>query len=176
MLWYSIFLKSKPADDKKALHDSIHLFPHFINRFLFRPLTLRLSEIPMRLTVKTNSKTEMIDVTTLVQKQVAEGNLSDGLCMVFVPHTTAAVTINESADPAVRRDILTVLNRIVPWEADYRHMEGNSPAHLKTSIIGCSEMIAVENGKLALGTWQGIFFCEFDGPRTRKLDVRLIGL
>ncbi len=130
----------------------------------------------MRLTVKTNSQTEMIDVTAIVQKQVTEGNLSDGLCMVFVPHTTAAVTINESADPAVRRDILTVLNRIVPWEADYRHMEGNSPAHLKTAIIGCSEMIAVENGKLVLGTWQGIFFCEFDGPRTRKLDVRLIGL
>lgn len=130
----------------------------------------------MRLTVKTNTRTEMIDVTAIVQKQVTEGNLTNGLCMVFVPHTTAAVTINESADPAVRRDILTVLNRIVPWEADYRHMEGNSPAHLKTSIIGSSEMIAVENGKLALGTWQGIFFCEFDGPRTRKLDVRLIGL
>ena len=130
----------------------------------------------MRLTVKTNSQTEMVDVTDLVQKQVTEGNLAHGLCMVFVPHTTAAITINESADPAVRRDILTVLNRIVPWEADYRHLEGNSPAHLKTSIIGSSEMIAVENGKLVLGTWQGIFFCEFDGPRTRKLDVRLIGL
>jgi secondary thiamine-phosphate synthase enzyme len=128
----------------------------------------------MRLTVETHSQTEMIDVTRLVQQQVTEHNLDSGLCMVFVPHTTAAVTINESADPAVSRDIQMVLNKIVPWEDDYRHMEGNSPAHLKTSIIGSSETVAVENGRLVLGTWQGIFFCEFDGPRTRKMDVRLI--
>ena len=105
---------------------------------------------------------------------MAESGIQDGLCVVFVPHTTAAVTINESADPAVRQDILMVLNQIVPWKAPYRHLEGNSPAHLKTSIIGSSETIAVINGKLVLGTWQGIFFCEFDGPRTRKLDIRLI--
>jgi secondary thiamine-phosphate synthase enzyme len=128
----------------------------------------------MRLTVKTHSQTEMIDVTRLVEQQVTDGGMDRGLCMVFVPHTTAAVTINESADPAVSRDILMVLNKIVPWKDAYRHMEGNSPAHLKTSIIGSSEIIAVENGRLVLGTWQGIFFCEFDGPRTRKLDVRLI--
>jgi secondary thiamine-phosphate synthase enzyme len=126
-----------------------------------------------RLSIKTNAQTEMIDVTSLVARQVSEGGVQDGLCMVFVPHTTAAVTINESADPAVRQDILMVLNRIVPWKAAYRHMEGNSPAHLKTSIIGSSETIAVEAGRLVLGTWQGIFLCEFDGPRTRKLDVRL---
>ena len=128
----------------------------------------------MRLSVKTHAQTEMIDVTRLVQQQVTDNGMQNGLCVVFVPHTTAAVTINESADPAVSRDILMVLNKIVPWEEAYRHMEGNSPAHLKTSIIGSSETIAVENGRLVLGTWQGIFFCEFDGPRSRKLDVRLI--
>jgi secondary thiamine-phosphate synthase enzyme len=128
----------------------------------------------VRLPIKTNSRTEMIDVTALVQDQVTESGISDGLCMVFVPHTTAAVTINESADPAVKHDILMVLNKIVPWKEAYRHMEGNSPAHLKTSLIGSSETIAVERGRLVLGTWQGIFFCEFDGPRTRKLDIRLI--
>ena len=128
----------------------------------------------MRLTVKTRSRTEMVDVTRLVQQQVTDSDMASGLCMVFVPHTTAAVTINESADPAVTRDILMVLNKIIPWEDAYQHMEGNSPAHLKTSIIGSSETIAVENSRLVLGTWQGIFFCEFDGPRTRKLDVRLL--
>lgn len=128
----------------------------------------------MRLTVKTRSQTEMVDVTRLVQQQVTDSDMASGLCMVFVPHTTAAVTINESADPAVARDILMVLNKIIPWEDAYQHMEGNSPAHLKTSIIGSSETIAVEKSRLVLGTWQGIFFCEFDGPRTRKLDVRLL--
>jgi secondary thiamine-phosphate synthase enzyme len=116
----------------------------------------------------------MIDVTDLVQQQIAESGVNKGLCMVFVPHTTAAVTINESADPAVRKDILMVLNKIVPWKEAYRHLEGNSPAHLKTTIIGSSELIAIENGRMELGTWQGIFFCEFDGPRTRKLDIRII--
>ncbi|BBO78671.1 hypothetical protein DSCW_60880 [Desulfosarcina widdelii] len=128
----------------------------------------------VRLPIKTNSQTEMIDITALVQKQVTESGITDGLCVVFVPHTTAAVTINESADPAVKHDILMVLNKIVPWKEAYRHMEGNSPAHLKTSIIGSSETIVVEKGRLVLGTWQGIFFCEFDGPRTRKIDIRLI--
>ena len=127
-----------------------------------------------RLPVKTHSQTEMIDVTALVQKQVTESGITDGVCIVFVPHTTAAVTINESADPAVKQDILMVLNKVIPWKEAYRHMEGNSPAHLKTSIVGSSETIMVENGRLVLGTWQGIFFCEFDGPRTRKLDIRLM--
>jgi len=93
--------------------------------------------------------------------------------MLYVPHTTAAITINESADPSVKSDILMVLNEFVPWEASYRHMEGNSPAHIKSTLVGASELIAVENGRLVLGTWQGIFYCEFDGPRTRKLHVRL---
>ncbi|BBO82221.1 secondary thiamine-phosphate synthase enzyme YjbQ [Desulfosarcina ovata] len=129
----------------------------------------------MRIPIKTHTQTEMIDVTARIQQQVTESGVANGLCVVFVPHTTAAVTINESADPAVREDILMVLNQMVPWKAAYRHMEGNSPAHLKTTLVGSSETIAVEDGQLVLGTWQGIFFCEFDGPRTRKLDIRLIG-
>ena len=94
--------------------------------------------------------------------------------MLFVPHTTAAVTINESADPSVKADILMVLNTVIPWKAGYRHLEGNSPAHIKSSIIGPSELFAIENGRLVLGTWQGIFFCEFYGPRTRKIHVKFI--
>lgn len=126
------------------------------------------------ITVKTNKQTEMIDITSAVQSALQTENFSDGICMLCVPHTTAAVTINESADPSVHRDILMVLNQMVPWKADYRHMEGNSPAHVKTSLIGSSEFVPVENGRMVLGTWQGIFFCEFDGPRTRKLHIKLI--
>jgi len=125
------------------------------------------------LTVKTKAKTELIDITSEIQELVRSHGVADGVCMLYVPHTTAAVTINESADPSVRSDILMVLNQIVPWEAGYRHLEGNSPAHVKATLVGASEMIAVENGNLQLGTWQGIFFCEFDGPRTRNLHVRL---
>ena len=125
------------------------------------------------ITVKTRAKTELIDITAEIQHLVRSQGVVDGLCMLYVPHTTAAVTINESADPSVRTDILMVLNKIVPWEAGYRHLEGNSPAHVKATLVGASEMIAVENGNLMLGTWQGIFFCEFDGPRTRKVEARL---
>ena len=128
----------------------------------------------MILTVKTTSKTEFIDITSEVQQAVSSSTIDDGLCMVYVPHTTAAVTINESADPSVQTDILSVLNTVVPWDAGYRHMEGNSAAHIKTTLVGTSELIAVENRRLVLGTWQGIFFCEFDGPRTRKVHVKLM--
>jgi secondary thiamine-phosphate synthase enzyme len=127
----------------------------------------------MILSVKTSSRTELIDITSKVAKLVKESGVSEGLCMLYVPHTTAAVTINESADPSVKGDILMVLNQIIPWDADYRHMEGNSPAHVKSTLVGASELVAIENGALALGTWQGIFFCEFDGPRTRKVHVRI---
>jgi secondary thiamine-phosphate synthase enzyme len=126
------------------------------------------------ITVKTHTQTELIDITKEVQSALQAENFSDGICMLYVPHTTAAVTINESADPSVRRDILMVLNQMVPWKADYRHMEGNSPAHVKTSLVGSSELVSVENGRMVLGTWQGIFFCEFDGPRTRKLHIKLM--
>jgi len=128
----------------------------------------------MMISVKTSSRTEFVDITTEVQKAVRESGLHSGLCMVYVPHTTAAVTINESADPSVKRDILMVLNQMVPWKADYRHLEGNSPAHVKSTLVGASELIMVENGRLVLGTWQGIFFCDFDGPRTRKVHLKFM--
>jgi len=128
----------------------------------------------MILSVRTSSRTELIDITSKIAERVKASGITEGLCMLYVPHTTAAVTINESADPSVRGDILMILNQIVPWKAEYRHMEGNSPAHIKSTLVGASELVAIENGALALGTWQGIFFCEFDGPRTRKVHVRII--
>jgi len=128
----------------------------------------------MILSVKTSSRTELIDITSKIAQLVKESGVTEGLCMLYVPHTTGAVTINESADPSVRGDILMVLNQIIPWDAGYQHMEGNSPAHVKSTLVGASELVAIENGALALGTWQGIFFCEFDGPRTRKVHVRFI--
>ena len=128
----------------------------------------------MILTVKTGSRTEFVDITSEVKRVVATSDIHDGLCMIYVPHTTAAVTINESADPSVQSDMLSVLNTMVPWDAGYRHMEGNSAAHIKTTLVGTSELVAVEDYRLVLGTWQGIFFCEFDGPRTRKVHVKVI--
>jgi secondary thiamine-phosphate synthase enzyme len=109
-----------------------------------------------------------------VQNTVRSSGIADGLCLLYVPHTTAAITINESADPSVKDDILMILNEIVPWKAKYRHLEGNSPAHVKSTLVGASELVAIENGRLVLGTWQGIFFCEFDGPRNRKLQIKLM--
>lgn len=126
------------------------------------------------LPVKTRNKTEFVDITADVREAVGKESISDGICMIYVPHTTAAVTINESADPSVKSDILMVLNDTVPWTADYRHAEGNSPAHVKSSLVGASELVAIADGKLVLGTWQGIFFCEFDGPRSRKVYLQLI--
>jgi len=128
----------------------------------------------MVLTVKTGAKTELVDITADINGLVRKSGIDQGLCLLYVPHTTAAVTINESADPSVKADILMILNQIVPWKASYRHLEGNSPAHVKSTLVGPSETIAIENGTLVLGTWQGIFFCEFDGPRTRKIHVRII--
>lgn len=128
----------------------------------------------MILSVKTRQRTELIDITKDINDLIQQSGVDQGLCMVYVPHTTAAVTINESADPSVKSDILMILNQIVPWEANYRHLEGNSPAHVKTALVGSSELIAIENRRLVLGTWQGIFFCEFDGPRNRKVDVRIM--
>lgn len=128
----------------------------------------------MIIDVQTRSRTEFVDITGRVQQALDRMPAEDGLCMVYVPHTTAAVTINESADPSVARDILKVLNEVVPWNGGYRHAEGNSAAHIKSTLVGASEMVAVESGRLVLGTWQGIFFCEFDGPRSRKVHVRFI--
>ncbi len=128
----------------------------------------------MILTVKTGAQTEFVDITAEVSRVVAASGVQEGLCLLFVPHTTAAITINESADPSVRTDILMVLNHMVPWKADYRHAEGNSPAHVKATLVGASQLIAVENGSLVLGTWQGVFFCEFDGPRSRKVHLKIM--
>ncbi len=126
------------------------------------------------LTVKTRDKTQFIDITRAVQEKITAEDVGNGLCFLFVPHTTAGITINENADPTVQSDILNVLNKIIPWENNYKHLEGNSPAHVKSSIVGASEIIAVESGRLALGTWQGIYFCEFDGPRTRQVNIKFI--
>ena len=128
----------------------------------------------MILSVKTRETTELVDITSDINRLVHESGVDQGLCMLYVPHTTAAVTINESADPSVKSDMLKIINQIIPWEAGYRHLEGNSAAHIKTTLVGSSELIAIENNQLALGTWQGVFFCEFDGPRSRKLQVRMI--
>ena len=124
--------------------------------------------------VRTSTQTEFIDITRSVQEAVKKTGVKDGICIVFIPHTTAAVTINENADPSVIHDILMELNKIVPFKDQYHHMEGNSPAHIKTSLVGCSEIVFVESGRLVLGTWQGIFFCEFDGPRNRKVHVKVV--
>lgn len=128
----------------------------------------------MIISVKTHERTELLDVTPEIDQIVKKSGIDQGLCMVSVPHTTAGVTINENADPSVKADMLMVLNQMVPWEANYRHLEGNSPAHVKSTLVGASELIAIEKGRLLLGTWQGIFFCEFDGPRNRKLHVRIM--
>jgi secondary thiamine-phosphate synthase enzyme len=128
----------------------------------------------MIFTVKSGNQTELIDITAKIQDAVLSAGIGQGLCMLYVPHTTAAITINESADPSVKEDILMIIDKIIPWKAGYRHLEGNSPAHIKSTLVGSSELIAIENNRLVLGTWQGIFFCEFDGPRTRKVHVRLI--
>ena len=115
-----------------------------------------------------------IDLTGQVRKIVASGNVQNGLCQIFVPHTTAGVTINENADPDVVTDMLAALGKMVP-DLHYRHSEGNSPAHVKSSLVGCSITVPISEGRLCLGTWQGIYFCEFDGPRTRKVWVNLVG-
>jgi secondary thiamine-phosphate synthase enzyme len=127
----------------------------------------------MDIEIRTETRTEMLDVTARIEERLNREGFEEGFCFLYVPHTTAAITINESADPAVRADILMVVNQMVPWEANYQHREGNSPAHVKASLMGASELIAVEKGRLVLGTWQGVFFCEFDGPRKRHLTLRL---
>lgn len=121
------------------------------------------------LSISTARRTQLVDVTDHVRALVREQGAAAGTVTVFVPHTTAGVTINENADPAVASDMAATLDRLVPWDADYRHAEGNSAAHLKASLMGSSVTIPVEDGRLALGTWQAVYFCEFDGPRTRRV-------
>ncbi|MDL1955939.1 MAG: secondary thiamine-phosphate synthase enzyme YjbQ [Candidatus Desulfofervidus auxilii] len=126
------------------------------------------------ISLNTTKRTQFIDITNKVAEVIRRIGIKNGLCIVYVPHTTAGVTINENADPSVAEDILNILNQIVPWQANYKHLEGNSPAHIKASIIGSSVLVIIENGHLVLGTWQGIFFAEFDGPRSRKVFVKCI--
>jgi secondary thiamine-phosphate synthase enzyme len=128
----------------------------------------------MIISVKTDSRTQMKDITDQVRQAVTSSGMQNGLVHVCSLHTTGAVTINENADPAVPIDILNTINKIVPRDDHYRHMEGNSAAHIKVSLFGPSEMVALENGSLVLGTWQSIFFCEFDGPRNRKVNVTIL--
>ena len=124
--------------------------------------------------VQTSAKTDLIDITRFVQEAVRKTRVTDGICVIFVPHTTAGITINENADPAVSRDIVMMFNKIVPNQGPYQHLEGNSPAHIKASMMGFSQTVFVASGKLVLGTWQAIFFCEFDGPRSRKVHVNVM--
>jgi len=122
--------------------------------------------------VRTTGRDEMVDITARVAEAVAESGVRDGVATVYVPHTTAGVTINENADPSVVADLLAALDRAVPWrQAFYRHGEGNSAAHVKSSMVGCSAQVLIRDGRPVLGTWQGIYFCEFDGPRSRKAIV-----
>ena len=127
-----------------------------------------------KLTVRTGARSEMIDITEQVRAAVRDSGIRDGICHVFVPHTTAAVTINENADPDVVADMIQALERAVPWQAPYAHAEGNAAAHVKASMMGFSQIVPVRGGKLAFGTWQSLYFCEFDGPRTRNVWVRVV--
>ena len=128
----------------------------------------------IKLSLRTTQHTQMVNITRLIQEAVTESGVQSGICTVFIPHTTAAVTINENADPDVVRDFTMEIGKLVPWEDGYLHAEGNSAAHLKASMIGFSEQIIVDGGRLVLGTWQGVYFCEFDGPRSRSVYVKLM--
>jgi secondary thiamine-phosphate synthase enzyme len=155
-------IEIRTENRQKALHQMQGLFA-------FR------APVMSTIKVTTRKKSEFIDITADVGRALKQMGATDGFCLVFVPHTTAAVTINESDDPDVAADILAALERIVPREAGYRHREGNAAAHIKATLVGASLWVAVEDGKPVLGTWQGIFFCEFDGPRSRQVHVRFVG-
>ncbi len=127
-----------------------------------------------KINVKTNSRIELVDITDKIQAIVSKSKVKEGVCLIFCPHTTAGLTINENADPSVRQDIIHALNKLIPENAGYAHSEGNADSHIKSSLFGSSLTIFVENGQLALGTWQGIYFCEGDGPRSREVWVKII--
>jgi len=126
------------------------------------------------LSIRTSSQVELIDITGIVEEVIRESKAKSGLLTVFVPHTTAGITINENADPSVRKDIIKELSKVIPSDDNYCHIEGNSAAHIKASLVGFSQTIFFEDKRLLLGTWQGIYFCEFDGPRTRKVWVKIL--
>jgi len=124
--------------------------------------------------IRTQQHTQFVNIDRPVQDAVDETGIRDGVCHVFVPHTTAGITINENADPDVVRDMALILDRVVPWEGGYAHAEGNSAAHVKASMMGFNQQVLVQDGRLQFGTWQSLYFCEFDGPRTRKVWVQMI--
>jgi secondary thiamine-phosphate synthase enzyme len=131
--------------------------------------------ITREIEVRTKARNELVDITPQVKEVVKEAGIAEGICVIAVPHTTAAVTINENADPSVKGDIIAKMGELVPARDRYSHQEGNADAHIKAALIGTSESILVRGGRLALGTWQGVFFCEFDGPRQRQVWVRVMG-
>ena len=127
------------------------------------------------ISIDSSKRSEFIDITAKIESLVESSEVPDGICHLYVPHTTAAVTINEGADPSVKRDIIASLDKLVPHVGDYMHMEGNSDAHIKATLTGNSDTIFIEKGSLVLGTWQAVYFCEFDGPRSRQLMVKIVG-
>lgn len=127
------------------------------------------------LSISSKKHTEFISLNGQLNSLIKKEAFEEGLCMIFIPHTTAGITINENADPDVKKDMIKTLEQMIPWENGYSHLEGNSAAHLKASIMGFSQLIPVENGRLVLGTWQDVYLCEFDGPRTRKTIIKLVG-
>lgn len=124
--------------------------------------------------VRSSQRSEFVDITEKINEVIKEAGIVSGICYVYVPHTTAAVTINEGADPSVHRDIQNALTRLVPQDMNYSHREGNADAHIKSSIIGTSQLVIIDEGRLVLGTWQAVYFCEFDGPRHRRVTLKLI--
>ena len=145
--------------------------PALTSSFLFHELVSGMTTFRIR----TSKRTQFLDITREVEHAVRDSGVADGLCYVYVPHTTAGVTINEHADPDVARDVEGIFDRLVPHEGPYRHAEGNTDSHMKAILTGASQTVFVENGKLALGAWQGIFLCEFDGPRQRTVFVKVLG-
>jgi secondary thiamine-phosphate synthase enzyme len=130
--------------------------------------------ITREIEIRTKARNELVDITPQVAKVVQEAGIAEGICVVVVPHTTAGVTVNENADPSVKADLIVKLGELIPAGDRYRHQEGNADAHIKAALVGTSESLLVQGGTLALGTWQGVFFCEFDGPRTRQVWVRVM--
>jgi len=127
-----------------------------------------------KISLKTNKRIELLDITAKVKAVVEKGEIKEGVCFAFCPHTTAGLTINENADPSVKQDIVNALNKLIPANAGYAHSEGNADSHIKSSLFGPSLTIFVENGQLALGTWQGLYFCESDGPRSREVWIKIV--
>lgn len=127
-----------------------------------------------KMEIKTKSKVDFQEITSEIRKVIESSGVKSGVCYLFVPHTTAGVTVNEHADPSVVKDVIDQLDMVIPQHRQYRHGEGNSPAHIKASLMGSSQILPIENGKPILGTWQGIFFCEFDGPRNRSLLIKIV--